>query len=259
MPHVLGAVDGKHIRIKKPKKSGSLYYNYKNFFSVVLFALVDADYKFLYVDVGAEGRSSDSTIWKYSSFHKDLESEENPLGVPAAAPFPGFDKDLSYFFVGDDAFEMSLHLMKPYPTTQLTMPQRLLNYRVSRVRRVVENSFGILATRFRIFRREIDMEPHHVQLVVLACVALHNYLRTEAPNVYLPKEATDWEGKDYSQHKGLWRAEKGLAGGEPNKARNRSMEVKEMRNDLARWCMTKEGELKYQYDVVFEHDFYFER
>ena len=259
MPHVLGALDGKHVRITKPNKSGSTYYNYKNFFSIVLFGLCDADYKFLYVDVGAEGRSSDSTLWKYSSFNHDITREDNPLGIPDPAPFPGFNEDLHYHFIADDAFEMSEWLMKPYPSTKLTKGQRIFNYRISRARRVIENTFGILSTRFRIFRREIEMSPQNATTVVLACVVLHNYLRTEAPSAYLPKEGVDWEGKDYSQHKGVWRAERAMAGGEPTKVRNRSELVKDMRNDIAGWCLSKEGELPHQYDVVLEHDFYFER
>ena len=62
-PHIIGAIDGKHIAMKKPKNIGSFYYNYKGFFSIVLLAVVDADYKFLYFDVGHNGACSDAGIF----------------------------------------------------------------------------------------------------------------------------------------------------------------------------------------------------
>jgi hypothetical protein len=51
-PHCLRAMDGKHIVMKKPSNSGSTFYNYKHTFSIVLLAVVDPSYRFLYVAVG---------------------------------------------------------------------------------------------------------------------------------------------------------------------------------------------------------------
>ena len=66
-PNVIGAIDGKRIRIKQPHDSGSLCFNYKKFFSMVLMAWVDSDYKFVFVDIGSYGSSSDSNIFKNSN------------------------------------------------------------------------------------------------------------------------------------------------------------------------------------------------
>lgn len=56
MPHCVGSFDGKHIRIHSPPSSGSVYYNYKRYFSVVLMAACDAYYRFTWATVGYPGQ-----------------------------------------------------------------------------------------------------------------------------------------------------------------------------------------------------------
>jgi hypothetical protein len=61
--HTLGALDGKHVAIRCPANGGSLYYNYKGFHSIILMALVDAEYKFIWIDVGTAGSHSDAQVF----------------------------------------------------------------------------------------------------------------------------------------------------------------------------------------------------
>ena len=65
-PHTIGAIDGKHVACKAPPNTGSEYYNYKGFFSVLLFAMVSSDYKFLWVDVTGKGSASDAQVYNNS-------------------------------------------------------------------------------------------------------------------------------------------------------------------------------------------------
>uniref|UniRef100_A0A915D1I5 DDE Tnp4 domain-containing protein n=1 Tax=Ditylenchus dipsaci TaxID=166011 RepID=A0A915D1I5_9BILA len=60
VPMVLGAIDGKHVVMKKPANSGSLYYNYKGSCSIVVTACVDAKYRCLMCDFGRYGHNGDA-------------------------------------------------------------------------------------------------------------------------------------------------------------------------------------------------------
>lgn len=71
-PNCTGAIDGKHVRIRAPEHSGSLYFNYKEFYSIVLLAIVDHNCKFIAVDVGSYGKEGDSGIFQKSQMGKKL-------------------------------------------------------------------------------------------------------------------------------------------------------------------------------------------
>ena len=146
-PHTVGALDAKHIRIKNPALAGSQYFNYKKFYSIVLMALVDAEYKFLYLDVGSVGSESDAGIFAQTRLNTLIQTMQ--ANLPPAEPL-STDPDgrpVEYFMVGDDAFALKPWMVKPYPSRGLSTHERIFNYRLSRARRVVENAFGILANR----------------------------------------------------------------------------------------------------------------
>lgn len=186
-PHCLGAVDGKHIRIISPIHSGSMYYNYKEYYSIVLLAVVDANYRFVYVYVGSYGKECDSSIFKASTLWKSIES--NKLELPDEKCLPGSENPkLPYFFVGDEAFGLSKHLMRPFGGTHLTLKKRIFNYRLCRARRYVECGFGILTNKWRIFHRPLNVEPEFAVNIIKACVVLHNFVRDR--DGYLPEDTT---------------------------------------------------------------------
>ena len=85
-PHTCGALDGKHIACKAPAKSGSQYYNYKGFYSIVLMALVDAEYKFIWADLGATGAASDAQIYDTSELKEMVEAIPSDSLPPTLCP-----------------------------------------------------------------------------------------------------------------------------------------------------------------------------
>ncbi|KAK4302017.1 hypothetical protein Pmani_025869 [Petrolisthes manimaculis] len=102
-PNCIGAMDGKRFLLTKPSNTGALYYDYKSHHSMIMLALVDANYKFLFVDVGTQGRASDAGVWEKCILREYLEGER--LDVPAAASLPYAPSVKTPFvIVGDDAF-----------------------------------------------------------------------------------------------------------------------------------------------------------
>ncbi|XP_071054469.1 uncharacterized protein [Onthophagus taurus] len=181
-PNCLGALDGKHISIQAPHNSGSLFFNYKKTFSVVLLALVDANYNFIAVDVGAYGKNSDGGIFANSSLGKALQ--QNSLSIPQNAALPNTATEAPFVIVGDEAFPLKTYLMRPYPGKDLDGPKRIFNYRLCRARRIVENAFGILTQKFRIYNRRIQAKAENVDYVILTTCILHNFIKKIDTNTY---------------------------------------------------------------------------
>lgn len=127
-------------------------FNYKGQHSIVLLAVCDAKYIFRFVDIGAVGRRSDGGIFKNSRLGQKLEN--NKLNVPGPRLISRRRRALPHCIVGDEAFPLKNYLLRPYPGKKANdIKKRIYNYRLSRARRVIENTFGILASKWRVSRK----------------------------------------------------------------------------------------------------------
>ena len=123
-------MDGKHIEIKQTKNRGSYYFNYKGRFSIVLLALVDANYKYIYADVNCNGRINDGGVFCNSTLSKAIST--NLLNIPGPRRLDDGETEAPYAIVADDAFHLMENLMKPYPSRGLSKKQQIYNYHLNR-------------------------------------------------------------------------------------------------------------------------------
>ncbi|KAJ8866754.1 hypothetical protein PR048_032615 [Dryococelus australis] len=115
-PNCVGAV-GKAVRVVSPKHSGSLYNHHESLYSIVLLALINTDYCFTAIDLGAY------------------------------LPNDRYGRAMPYVIVEDEAFVMSSKVLRPYLNRGVSINKHIFNYRLSRVRRMVECTFDIIVNK----------------------------------------------------------------------------------------------------------------
>ena len=155
--HTVEAIDGKHIRITAPPHSGSYYFSYKGYHSIVLLGVVDYNCKFIYVSVGANGATCDAQVFFYSNLHQALT--RNEMCLPSRESITGEEMPIPYFLVCNNGFALKEWLMNPFPQRGMNCQQRIFSYHLSRARRMVENAFGILANRFQCLLKVLQLHP----------------------------------------------------------------------------------------------------
>lgn len=246
-PHCLGALDGKHVTIKPPAGSGSFYFNYKGTHSIILMALVNANYEFIYADVGTNGRAPDAGVWDQSDLRNVVDS--GSLGIPPATKLPNSNKVLPYVFVGDDAFPLKTSMMKPYSHRTLDHEERIFSYRLSRTRRTVENAFGILSNRFRVFLAPINLAPQKVEKVILACLVMHNILRRLQPEYTAPGSVDVENLEEGIVIPGAWQTQERMLQLQPLHPRNVPKDAKEVRKQFKEY-FNNEGAVPWQENAI---------
>lgn len=250
-PHCIGAIDGKHVMIRCPPKSGSTFFNYKGRFSVQLLAVCDAHYRFILADIGCEGRRSDGGVFGQSAFGQALQ--DGTLVLPAASEFGGLGVTLPYCMVGDEAFPLRTYLMRPYPGRGLGEDKRVFNYRLSRARRTIENAFGIMAARWRLFLQPINADPDNVVTYIKATLCLHNLLRSKESSVYCPPGFGDSEDSNGDLIPGEWRLQgtgNGLLPIGTQGGNRYTRSAKDTRDWFRVYFLSERGQLSWQYTHV---------
>lgn len=171
-PFGFAAVDGCHIRIKCPPgpHASKDYHNFKNFYSIVLMALVDGRGRFLWAASGMPGNCHDSTLLQSTELWLRLRGMcELSVGNVGGVEVPAL-------VLGDNAFPFRTFLMKRFTNANKTASQRKFNKALSHDRTIVENAFGYLKLRFRELFRGSECNPINVKYSSLAAVTIHNIL-----------------------------------------------------------------------------------
>ena len=200
--------------------------------------MVDADYKFLYVDIGYNGRTADGGVFKNSDLYTALENKA--LNIPSPKPIKN-EKE---------------YIQKPYSQVGLTTTKRIFNYRLSRARRIVENAFGILSNRFRVFMTPVRLAPEKVETVVLACCSLHNFLRSRQGSrcIYTPPGCMDTENGDtHRLTPGDWHSNgepRGLIPMKKQGSNHYSTTAKAIRDYLCDYFISEDGAVPWQNDMI---------
>ncbi|KAJ8409939.1 hypothetical protein AAFF_G00209800 [Aldrovandia affinis] len=174
------SVDGKHVVMKAPPNSGSDFINYKGHHSIVLMA---------YCDGG---------VYQDSQFGGGLL--QGKLDIPPPANLPGTGATVPHVLVDNAAFPLHVPTLT---TTERSTTTAILGP-------VIENTFGILAARWRILGHSLEFRPDKAVDVVKACIALHNFLAcTDAANKpntrYIPPNFTDSPSASGEPQPGEWR------------------------------------------------------
>ena len=258
-PMCIGAMDGKYILIKAPINAKSEYHNDQGIHKIVLLAVCDAQYCFRFIDIGDPVRHGDGGIFANSNFGKQLLS--NQLGIPPPECLDSVGK-LPFCFVADAAFPLKPNIMRPYPGKNITKEQKIFNYRLSRARRVVENSFGIFSSRWRIFRKPIIIPSEKAVVITKAACCLHNYLQLQnkllppQERLYCPPHYIDSEDQRGNVIPGRWRStaeitsSSGLQDLGCTGTDTHSPEVAFIRKQFTSYFTSIAGQLPWQFSVI---------
>ncbi|KAG5874519.1 hypothetical protein JTB14_007917 [Gonioctena quinquepunctata] len=176
-PNCIGAIDGRHCEIECPRQGGSSYFNYLKYHSIVLWGVADAKKKVpSKIDMGSRGKQSDGRIFTASALYHRLENKE--FNLPSKVILPQTTLTVPPVLIGDGAFSLRTHIMRPFPAKNLTPSGERFNDNLFCKRKTIECAFGIQRAKWRFLGAAIELPSMDKAslLIQIACV-LHNIIR----------------------------------------------------------------------------------
>jgi hypothetical protein len=171
--------------------------------------------------------------------------------IPATSVLAGTNTRIPYFLIADEAFPLKEHIMRAYPGKNLSRKEKKNNYRLSRARQVIENTFGVMVARWRILKTDINAKVSNVDNIVKAIVVLDNYCQSEFSdadyNRYCPSGYVDVDDEE----NGAWRDEQTpLPSVRRLGANVARTNVYQMRDALANYFISDHGNVAWQDEMI---------
>eukprot|EP00795_Rhopilema_esculentum_P005516 gene5516-2152_t len=145
MIQAFGCIDGTHIPMKRPIRNSQDYFNYKQFFSLNIQAVSDANGQFVNVECKWPGSVHDAKVFANSDINVKLYRAQLPLKFSTVLPrFEAVPDDL----IGDKAYPLTPFCMKEYQTCA-SNEDVLFNTMLRFARNQIECAFGRFKARYR--------------------------------------------------------------------------------------------------------------
>ncbi|KAB0804564.1 hypothetical protein PPYR_01534 [Photinus pyralis] len=170
--NVIGAIDGCHVRIRRPKNDQDSYINRKGYFSLLIQGTVNSFRQFIDVYCGEPGSLHDARLLRRSSLYSKAENNVNFFG--------------NKYLLGDSAYPSLSWLVPPFKDNgALSNNQKVFNFKHSSTRIIVEHVFRLLKGRFRRLQHLENLNINICVKIMMACCVLHNICESKHDNTVI--------------------------------------------------------------------------
>ncbi|KAL3715621.1 hypothetical protein ACJRO7_007363 [Eucalyptus globulus] len=176
----VGAIDGTHVHASIPLSKQIPFRGRKGGTTQNVMCVCSFDMKFTFVYAGWEGSANDCRVLSAALENPRLEFPRPPLDIFTCK-----------YYVVDFGYASIPGFLTPFRRERYHLndyrgrarrprtARELFNYRHSSLRNVIERSFAALKNRFFILKHMPAFAIRKQAHVVIACCAIHNYIRDQ--------------------------------------------------------------------------------